>query len=94
LNHARETANLLRDIRIVCFENAHSGAVGASAAAQDRVSAGALDGGDDGAGCCGAFDEDELVCEAGFYFGDSFDSLAFGTDVSDRRREMYLVFSV
>lgn len=56
------------------LEDAYGGAVGASAAAKDCVAAGALDGGDDGAGCCGAFDEDELVCEAGFYFCDSFPS--------------------
>lgn len=57
------------------FEDTDGGAVAASAAAQNCVSTGALDGSDDGAGCCGAFDEDELVCEAGFYFGDSFPPL-------------------
>lgn len=65
------------------LENAHGGAVGAAAAAQDCVAAGALDGGDDGAGRCGAFDEDELVCEAGFYFGDSFPVLSVSVPFSD-----------
>lgn len=65
----------------MCLEDADGRAVGASAAAQDCVSSGALDSGDDGAGCCCAFDEDELVCEAGFYFGDSFSTPGCVSDI-------------